>query len=138
MQNLKAKNAVITVFAKKEKEKNRPIIPLNSHITGRVTTAAINITIIPIFSIGVKTDTINKMNVKPAKIPRKYKKYALNVMFEKRSNIITNSNQETMKRITIINNNVFFDKFFNPEINLIMKTLEDGFDIKLFNHSYFN
>jgi len=59
-------------------------------------------------------------------------------MFEKRSNIITNNNQDTMKRITISNNNVFFDKFFNPEINLIIKTLEDVFDIKLFNHSYFN
>ena len=138
MQNLKAKNAVITVFAKQEKEKNKPIIPLKSHITGRVTTTAINMTIIPIFSMGVKNDIMNNMNVNPAKIPRKYKKYALNVTFEKRSNIIMNNNQEAMKRITIINKIVFFDKFFNPEINLIIKTLDDGFDIKLFNHSYFN
>ena len=93
--------------------------------TGIVRTAAINNTIILIFSIGITNDIINKINVNPAKTPRKYKKYPLKVTLSMRSNIIMNNNQEIMKTITIINKTVFLDKSFSPEINLILKNLED-------------
>ena len=76
----------------------------------------------PILSMGIINDIINKINVNAAKNPRKYKKYLLNSIFEKRSKPITNANHEPIKRIRIINNSVFFDKFFKPEINLIINT----------------
>ena len=122
MQNLKAKNAVIIAFAKMENEKKivNPIIKLKTHIIGNVKIAAVTIRTIPIFSKGLTNEIINNINVNPAKVPRKYIKYALNVGFEKISNIIMKNNQEIMKRITIINKSVFFDRLFKPEINLII------------------
>lgn len=69
--------------------------------------------------MGFINDIINKINVNPAKIPRKYKKYLLNSIFKKRSNPITKKNQEIIKRTNMINKSVFLDKFFKPDINLM-------------------
>lgn len=100
----------------------RLIIPPKIHIIGNVKAADTTITMIPILPIGIKNDITNKINVNPAKNPKKIKKYLLNVIFENTSNPKTNKNQEMTNRTTMINNIVFCDRFFKPEINLILKS----------------
>lgn len=82
MQNLNAKKAVNTKFAKKQKTKNLKMKLPKRNTIGVVKIATINNSILPIFSIEIKIDRTNKINVKLAKKPIKKAKIRLNLSFE--------------------------------------------------------
>ncbi|MEE9376842.1 MAG: hypothetical protein V3V33_02265 [Candidatus Lokiarchaeia archaeon] len=117
---MKAKKAVKTKLAKKQNIKNLKINPLKINTTGTVKIIEIITRTVPLLSRLKKSDKINNTNVNPAKKAIKNAIIKLKVRFEMTKILKMNKNQEIMKRITIIIKIVFFDRFFNPEINLMI------------------
>ncbi|MFW9902019.1 MAG: hypothetical protein ACFFDY_12170 [Candidatus Thorarchaeota archaeon] len=68
-------------------------------------------------------EIINRTNVNPAKTYKNTIKYTLKMAFGNTSTPNANKNHEIIKRMTITNKILFFDKLFSPEINLMRNSL---------------
>jgi len=89
-------------------------------MTGIVKIIAVTTHNVALLSRLKKSDKINSTNVKPAKKAIKNAIIMLKVGFEITKILKTNKNQDIRKVITIINKTVFFDRFFNPVVNLMI------------------